>query len=150
MIGKVIGSFFLGLMLYLLLDFLFFIGIKINYIDVYRIKEFYNLLFVDHQNYILLIVLSALFGFLITNKSTSKIFAYFYIVLIAVTLSTLYRPIGKSIAEKMFRKNDLSFRLGKVKFHGDLLYKGRVYSYIYRGDINKVIKLRNDEFSQSE
>ncbi len=150
MIGKLFSSFFLGLILYLLLDFLFFIGIKINYIDLYHIKEYYNILFVDQQNYIAMILFSSLLGYLITQKNRVKIFIFFYIFLILLSLSMLYKPIGNKIAESIFRVNNLSFQLGKIKFHGDLLYKGRVYSYIYRKDINKIIKLKNSEFSQSK
>ncbi len=150
MISKLFSSFFLGLILYLLLDFLFFIGIKINYIDLYHIKEYYNVLFVDHQSYIVMVLFSFLLGYLITQKKSAKIFTFIYIFLILLSMSTLYKPIGNKIAESIFRENNLSFQLGKIKFNGDLLYKGRVYSYIYRKDIDKIIKLRNGEFSQSE
>ncbi len=141
MIQKFISSLFLGLILFLLLDFLLFIGIKINYIDLYHIKVYYNLLFVDNQNYLLMVTVSLLFGYLFINKKSAKIFGYIYILLIVLSLLSFYKPVGKSIAQMLFRKDGLSFKLGKVKFKGDLLYKGRRYIYIYRKDINKVIKL---------
>jgi len=147
MITKVFNSFFLGLILYLILDFLVFIGIKTNYLDYYHIKEYYNVLFVDHQNYIILVIISFVFGYLMMQKKSAKAFAFFYIFLIVLSFSTFLTPIGRSIGEYLFRKNDLVFRLGKVKFSGDLLYKGRVYTYIYRKDINKVIKLKNSELT---
>ncbi len=150
MISKIINSFFLGLIFVLLLDFLIFIGIKINYIDFYNIKVYYNVLFVDNQSYILLFVLSAFFGYLISNKKSIRVFAYIYIFLIFIALSTLYSPIGKSLGELLFQKNSLSFKVGKITFKGDLLYRGRKQTYIYRKDINKVIKLSNKDLLQSK
>ncbi len=150
MISKVISSFLLGFIFVLLLDFLFFIGIKINYIDIYNIKVYYNPLFADNQPYILLFILSALFGYLISNKRSLKLFAYIYILLIFISLFTFYKPIGKSLGEILFKKDNLSFKVGKISFKGDLLYRGRKYTYIYRKDINKVIKLSNSELLQSK
>ncbi len=141
MIQKLISSFLLGLILYLLLDFLLFIGIKINYIDLYHIKVYYNILFVDNQNYIIMLLLSLLFGYLFMAKKSAKSFSFLYIGMIMLSLSTLYKPIGKSVAEYLFRENGLSFKLGKIVFKGDLLYRGRKNIYIYRKDIKKVIKL---------
>jgi len=143
MTQKLISSFLLGFVLYLFLDFLLFIGIKINYIDLYHIKVYYNILFVDNQNYILMLLLSLLFGYLFMTKKSAKGFSYLYIGMIVLSLSTLYKPIGKGVAEYLFRKNNLLFRYGKVKFKGDLLYKGRDFVYIYRKDIGKVIKLNS-------
>jgi hypothetical protein len=150
MISKFIGSSLFGLILILLLDFLIFIGIKINYIDFYHMKEYYNVLFVDHQSYILLGILSIIFGYFILKKSSSKIFTIFYIILVFLSLLTFYKPIGHSIAQFMFRKDNISFKVGSINFKGDLLYKGRRNTYIYRKDINKVIRLKNSELFYSQ
>ncbi len=150
MISRVISSFLLGFIFVLLLDFLLFIGIKINYIDIYDIKVYYNPLFVDNQPYIVLFILSIIFGYFISNKKSLKIFTYIYILLIVISLSTFYEPIGKSLGKLLFEKDNISFKVGKISFSGDLLYKGRKYTYIYRKDINKVIKLSNNELLQSK
>ncbi len=150
MINKIFNSFFLGSILLLLLDFLFFVGIKINYIDFYKIREYYNVLFVDHQSYILFVLFSIIFGFCFMQKKTGKIFAYIYIILVFVSCLTFFPTVGKNIGEFLFRKNNLEFKLGRFKFKGDLLYRGRKNSYIYRKDLNKIIKLKNSEFSYSK
>lgn len=147
---RLVGSFFLGLVFVLLLDFLIFIGIKINYIDLYHIKVYFNVLFVDNQSYILLIVLSAVFGYLISNKKTFKIFAFIYIIFILVSLLSFYRPFGEKLGKMIFEKDNLSFRVGDITFQGNLLYKGRKTTYIYRNDINKVIRLKNSDLLQSK
>ncbi len=150
MISKFVGSSFLGLILVLLLDFLLFIGIKINYIDFYHIKEYYNVLFVDHQSYLFLAVLSVIFGYFMLLKKSSKIFTLVYIILVFLSLLTFYKPIGYNIAQYMFKKDNIAFRVGNISFKGDLLYKGRRDTYIYRKDINKVIKLKNSELFYSQ
>lgn len=147
---KLVSSFFLGLVFVLLLDFLLFIGIKINYIDIYHIKVYFNVLFVDNQSYILLIILSAVFGYLISNKKTFKVFAYIYIFFILISLSSFYQPFGKKLGKMIFEKDNISFKVGKITFQGDLLYKGRKTTYIYRKDLNKVIRLDNGKFTQSK
>ncbi len=146
MINRIFNSFFIGFILYLLLDFLFFIGIKNSYLDAYGIKEYYNVLFVDHQNYIFMFFASLVFGYLIATKKYAKVFTYFYILMIFLSLLTLYPPIGEKISKMIFEKKSISFRIGKIKFKGDILYKGRKCTYIYRKDINKVIKLKNSDF----
>ncbi len=150
MISKVISSFLLGLIFVLLLDFLLFIGIKINYIDIYNIKVYYNPLFVDNQPYIVLFVLSIIFGYFISSKKRLKLFAYIYIVLIFLSLSTFYKPIGKNLGELLFKRDSLSFKVGKTAFNGDLLYRGRRYTYIFRKDIDKMIKLPNNDLLYSK
>jgi len=150
MISKIINSFFLGFIFVLLLDFLLFIGIKINYIDAYNIKVYYNTLFVDNQSYILFFVIALFFAYLISNKKTAKFFTYIYILLIFMSLSTLYKPIGKTLGKSLFEKENLSFKVGKITFKGNMLYKGRNYTYIYRNDIQKVVKLNNSELLQSK
>ncbi len=150
MTSKIFSTFLIGFILYLLLDFLFFVAIKVNYIDIYHIKEYYNVLFVDHQSVILLTVGSFLLGSLIMQTKASKIFAFAYIFMIFFTVIMMYEPIGKYVGSYMFRKNNLSFKIGKIQFSGDLLYKGRVYSYIYRKDLDKIIKLKNSEFSENQ
>jgi len=142
MTPKILGSFFLGFIFVLLLDFLLFIGIKINYIDIYHIKVYYNILFVDNQSYLILVICSAIFGYLISGKKTFKIFAYIYIFFILISLLSFYGPIGKKLGKMMFEKDNLVFKVGNTTFKGDLLYRGRALTYIYRKDINKIVKLK--------
>ncbi len=146
MIHKVVNSFFIGLVFVSLLDFLFFIGLKLNYFDAYGInKEYFNIIFIDNQNFYLLLPSFFIVGYLMLYCRFSKIFDKIYILFIVVSALSIYEPVGKSFGEFMFMKKGVTFRVGKVTFEGDLLYKGRKYLYIYRKDLAKTIKIKNSD-----
>lgn len=147
MIFKIVNSLIIGLALVLMLDFLFFIGIKINYFDLYGIKEYYNVIFFDNQNFTAIILLSLVFGYLMLYSSVKKLFDTVYIALVLVFLSTLYEPVGKGVAKVIFTKKEMTFKLGSTTFTGDMLYEGREYIYIKRASIDKTIKIKKDELT---
>jgi hypothetical protein len=74
-----------------------------------------------------------------------KIFMKIYIVTILLFVTTLYEPIGKSLGESVFLKENQRYKLGSTTFSGDTLYKGRSNIYIYRKDLAKTIKLPLEE-----
>jgi len=143
---KIINSFFMGLVFVSLLDFLFFIGLKLNYFELYGInKEYFNIIFVDNQNFYLLIPSFFIVGYLMLYCRFSKIFDKVYILFIIISALSIYEPVGKKFGEMMFKQNGVTFKVGRVTFEGDLLYKGRVYTYIYRKDLAKTIKIKNSD-----
>ncbi len=145
MIYRIFNSFFIGIAFVSLLDFLYFIGIKLNYFDFYNIKEYFNVIFIDNQNFYLLFVSCFIVGYLTLYSKFSKIFTRIYIITIFLAASSIYQPVGRYFGELEFMQNEQAFMLGNVKFSGNILYKGRKYTYIYRSDLSKTIKLLNDE-----
>ena len=145
MIYRIFNSFFIGIAFVSLLDFLYFIGIKLNYFDFYKITEYFNVIFVDNQNFYLLILSFFVVGYLTLYSKFSKLFTRLYIVAIFLSASSIYQPIGRYFGESEFMQKDQTFILGTIKFQGNLLYKGRKYTYIYRNDLSKTIKLLNTE-----
>ena len=145
MIYRIFNSFFIGLAFVSLLDFLYFIGIKLNYFDFYKIREYFNVIFVDNQNFILLFLSCFIVGYLTLYSKFSKLFTRIYIITIFIAASSIYEPIGRYFGESEFMQKEQTFILGNIKFQGNILYKGRKYSYIYRNDLSKTIKLSNDE-----
>ncbi len=145
MILEIITSFLFGFILVSLLDFLLFIGLKINYFNTYNIGEYFNVIFIDNQNIFLIVALSFLFGYLMLYSKLSKFFDSFYILLLILFASTFYKPIGKSVGEHIFREKNKIFEVSGTKFRGDILYKGRNYYYIKRDEIKKAIRLSKDE-----
>lgn len=145
MIYRIFNSFFIGLAFVSLLDFLYFIGIKLNYFDFYKIREYFNVIFVDNQNFILLLLSCFIVGYLILYSKFSKLFTRIYIITIFLAASSIYEPIGRYFGVLEFMQKEQTFILGNSKFKGKILYKGRKYSYIYRDDLSKTIKLSNDE-----
>jgi hypothetical protein len=145
MIARLVNAFLIGLAFVAILDFLFFIGLKINYFDFYVIKEYFNVLFIDNQNFYILLPLSLLVGYLVLYSGFSKIFIRFYLICIFLSAATIYEPIGLMAGEKIFLKENLRLKLGTTVFSADLLYSSRVYVYLYRKDLSKTIKLKRDE-----
>ena len=145
MINRVFGSLFMGFIFISILDFLYFIGLKLNYFDFYKIDVYFNVLFVDNQNFYILLPLSLLIGYMLMYSPFVKIFMKIYIVIILLFITTLYEPIGKSIGEAVFVKQNQRYKLGSTTFSGDTLYEGRSNIYIYRKELSKTVKLSKED-----
>ena len=141
MINRILGSLFMGFIFVSILDFLYFIGLKLNYFDLYKIDVYFNVLFVDNQNFYILVPLSFILGYLLMYSPFVKIFMKIYIVTILLFVTTIYEPIGKTLGETVFLKQNQRYKLGSTTFSGATLYEGRESIYIYRKDISKTIKL---------
>ncbi len=150
MILEIVTSFMFGFILVALLDFLLFIGLKINYFDAYNISEYFNIIFIDNQNIILFIIASLLFGYLMLYSKVSKFFDTFYIILLIAFATTLYSPVGKFVGQNLFMQKNKIFEIGSTKFRGDLLYEGRHHYYIKREQIKSAIRLSKDEVKISK
>jgi len=145
MINRIFGSLFMGLIFVSILDFLYFIGLKLNYFDLYKIDVYFNVLFIDNQNFYLLIPLSFIFGYLLMYSPFIKVFMKIYIITILLFAATIYEPIGKTLGETVFLKQNQRYKLGSTTFSGETLYEGRKNIYIYRKEILKTIKLSIEE-----
>ena len=148
MIYKIFNSFFLGIAFVSLIDFLYFIGIKLNYFDYYRIHEYFNVIFIDNQNFYLLIPGFFITGYLILYSKFTKFFTRLYLLVIILGLSCIYQPIGKYLGEMQFMSPNRVFMVGATKFDGDELYEGRKYIYIYRKDLSKTVKIIKTEVKE--
>ena len=148
MTNRILGSFFMGFIFMSILDFLYFIGLKLNYFDFYKIYVYFNVLFVDNQNFYLLIPLSGLLGYLLVYSPFVKIAMKIYIVAILLFVTTIYEPIGKTLGEAVFLKENQQYKLGSTTFSGSTLYEGRNYIYVYRKSLGKTIKLPIEEVNQ--
>ncbi len=141
MINRIWGSLFMGLIFISILDFLYFIGLKLNYFDFYKIDVYFNVLFYDNQNFYILIPLALIIGYMLMYSSLAKSFMKAYIIIIILSTSTLYEPIGKSLGETLFQKDNQRFKFGSTTFSGATLYDGRTNIYIYRKELTKTVKL---------
>ncbi len=145
MINRVFSSFVMGFVFVSILDFLYFIGLKINYFDLYKIDEYFNIFFVDNQNFYILLPMALFVGYLLMYSLFSKLLMKVYIIVILLSTTTLYEPIGKAFGEYVFMEQNQRFKLGSTTFSGDILYQGRDYIYIYRKELAKTVKLKRDE-----
>lgn len=145
MISRLFSSLVMGLVFVSILDFLYFIGLKLNYFDLYKIDEYFNILFVDNQNFYILVPLALVIGYLLMFSSVSKLLMKIYVVVILLSATTLYEPVGKAFGENVFMDKNQRLKLGSTTFNGDILYQGREYMYIYRQELKKTIKLPKNE-----
>lgn len=145
MITRIINAFLLGMAFVLIVDSLIFIGFKINFFDLYGIKEYFNIIFIDNQNFYIILPLCLVVGYLLIYSGYSKFFIRTYIVVVLLSAFSIYEPVGKELGKFFFMKENMRFKVGSTAFNADLLYKGRVYTYLYRKDISKVVKLKKEE-----
>ena len=102
MINRILGSLFMGFIFISILDFLYFIGLKLNYFDFYKIDVYFNVLFVDNQNFYILVPLALVVGYMLMYSKLAKQFLKIYVIIILVSATSLYEPIGKSLGETVF------------------------------------------------
>lgn len=145
MIMRLFNSLIMGLVFVSILDFLYFIGLKLNYFDFYKIDEYFNVLFVDNQNFYILIPLAVVVGYLLIHSPISKLLMKVYVVVILLSSTTLYAPIGKAFGKYIFMQENQRLKLGSTTFDGDILYEGRKDIYIYRKSLTKTVKLPKNE-----
>ncbi len=145
MLTKFFNSLLFGSIFVLLLDFLFFVGLKINYFDYYGIDEYFNTIFVDNQPYILLFILSIALGYVMLYLKKPKIFHRLYIVLILISATTFYQPIANSVGAFLFTQKEQKLEVLDKNITTDIIYRGREALYLKRANIPKVIKYSYDE-----
>ncbi len=142
-----------GIFFTFILDFFFFLGIKLNYIDPLA-KEvgnfvYFNVLFVDHQNLPLFLLLSLATGWLITYTKP-KIWLLVTAFLFVLSLTMLLPSIGKEVAQMLFLKQDVTLHSKKFTFKGDIYYIGREKILFYDKELNKFIQLKKSEIKEKD
>ncbi|MDD3323547.1 MAG: hypothetical protein PHN38_00290 [Sulfurospirillaceae bacterium] len=141
MINKFFNSLFIGFVLVLVMDFLYFMGLKLNYFDAYGVDEYFNTLFVDNQNYLIFFLLALIVGYGILYVPFNKFFAKVYLAVLILFFGMFYAPVGKYAGEQQFLVENVRFKVGSTAFSGNLIYEGRKFVYIWRIDIDKKVKL---------
>jgi hypothetical protein len=101
---KIVTAFLIGTFLTFGMDFLFFLGIKINYFDEIHIRVNFNTLFMENQNSFLYLTLTAILGFLFVYPKDQRLGVVIYIMFLIVSSLTLTVPfVGKEMGMYLFR-----------------------------------------------
>jgi len=140
MFAKLLNALIFGSIFILLLDFLLFVGLKINYFDHYGIDEYFNTIFVDNQPYMLLFTLSIAAGYTMFYLKNRRVFDRIYIVLILIFAATFYPPVGKSIGDFLFTQKDQKLEVMDHNVTVDILYQGRQSIYLKKSELSRVVK----------
>lgn len=143
--NKVIQAVLTGLFVAFILDFFFFLGIFINYINFHNIDVYYNTLFADHQNGYIFFLLTLMFGYMIIYIKNHKLSLITVSLLSFVTLLTLFEDIGQRVGESMFMTKNTTLKSSRYSYIGDILYDGRTHITFYDYELKRVIKLNKKE-----
>lgn len=133
------GAFFT-----LIYDFFIFIGIFENYIKKYDIHVYYNILFADHQSFMLFAFSSLILGIVLIFIDNKKLSVILGTTLFMLSLSPMIPAVGESLAKKMLMQENITLHVGKYTYSGDIYYNGRRDLYFFDKELNKILKFNKE------
>jgi len=137
-----------GMFFTLIIDFLLFLGLKLNYTDFYEINLYYNALFVNHQNVYIFFALSLFIGFLIIYISNSALSLILVGGMFFLSASTLIPTIGHALGERLFMEKNVTIKTQKYTYRGSIYYKDKTQTTFYDDELKKIILFDNKELIQ--
>lgn len=127
---KIITSVFYGFILALIIDVIFFIGLKITYLGYYGIDEYFNAFFMQAQAFYFFIPIALAIGYLSFVSKYAKTFLVIYAVMFVFSFMTFVGPIGLAIGEMLFlQKNVQITDLSGKQYTYNIIYDGQRYIY---------------------
>lgn len=145
---KLAQAFLTGLFFTFILDFQFFLGIKLHYIDFYQIDTYYNILFADNQNIFYLIPLVIIIGFVTTYIENIKIPLIILGLLFAVTLLVYIPSVGERMGANMLQKENVRYHDGRFIYKGTLYYNGRHTVTLFDDDLQRLVTLNKKDLQE--
>jgi len=139
--SKLVQALFTGIFITFILDFFIFLGIKQNYIDLYEIDLYYNILFADHQNIYLFSSASIFLGLIIIYLNNTKVSLTIIGFLSLLALSTLISSVGEEVGKTLLMSKNITLKSDKYIYHGDIYYDGRKKITFYDNELQKIIIL---------
>jgi hypothetical protein len=138
---KAVQAFLAGIFFTFILDFFFFLGIHLHYINRHGIDVYYNVLFADHQSLPLYLAMTAVLGYLTIYTEQPRRAALTLAGLFAVVLLGLIPPVGNAVGKAVLMKKDQTLYDHRYRYHGDVYYDGREALWIYDDELRRIIKL---------
>jgi uncharacterized membrane protein len=145
---KLAQAFLTGVFFTFILDFQFFLGIKLYYIDRYEIDVYYNILFADHQNLLYLIPLVIIIGFVTIYIKNTKVPLITLGVFFAVTMLIYIPSIGEKMGANMLQKENVRYQDGRYVYRGTLYYDGRHKITIFDDELQRLITLNKKDLQK--
>jgi len=147
--GSKLGSAFLaGAFFTFFLDFFFILGIFINYIEDQDIDVYYNVLFADHQSYILYSLGVLTFGYLFIFFKSTKIATIIFAICFAIVNLTQIPSIGNDVGAMLLAEKDKVLTVGVHTYIGTIVYKGRDTVWFYDDELEKIVTFKKEEISE--
>ena len=143
--SKLVQAFLTGVFFTFFIDFFLFLGIKPNYIDLYEIDLYYNILFADNQNIYIYLFFTILFGYIVTYLESVKVGFIVIGTLFVLSLATFIPFIGHSMGVLILQTKNISFHDSRHVYRGDMYYNGRRTITFYDTDIKKILTLQKKD-----
>ncbi len=137
-----------GIFFTFILDFFLFLGIKLNYLEHYGIKEYYNTLFADHQNLLIFALVTVVVGVVVVYVENLFVKTVVMGVLFLGVLATLTPPVGFEVGKRLLQKENVRYNDGKFLYFGTLYYEGRDTITLYDDELKRVITLQKKDLQQ--
>lgn len=145
--SKLFQALLSGMFFTLILDFFLFLGLQLHYIEELEIDVYYNIFFVDNQNFLLFFFLSILLGY-ITLYLSNKLSVFVVGILFILSLLTLIPSIGFQTGQMLFMQKDKTLYTNKFKYKGDIYYNGRKQIYFYDYKLEKMLRLEKNKIKE--
>jgi len=143
--NKLATAFFAGVFFAFFLDFFFILGLFLNYIQAQDIDVYYNILFADHQSYIVFFTLVVIFGYLFIFFPSTKIATIIFGVCFAIVNLVQIPDIGFYMGQMMFEKQNKIIQEGKYTYVGKTVYEGRDTIWFYEDELKKIIEIQKQD-----
>lgn len=143
--SKLATAFLAGVFFAFFLDFFFILGLFLNYIQAQDIDVYYNVLFADHQSYLVFFPLVVTFGYLFIFFPSTKIATIIFGVCFAIVNLTQIPNIGFYMGQVMFEKKNKIIQEGKHTFVGKTVYEGRNTLWFYEDELKKIIEIQKQD-----
>ncbi|MFA5461041.1 MAG: hypothetical protein WC274_03065 [Sulfurimonas sp.] len=143
--SKAIQALLTGMLITFILDFFLFLGVLLHYIEFYNIELYYNILFVDNQNWYLFFSLSIIFGWMVIYVKNYKISIIPILIIATLTSLTLFENIGYKAGEAMFMKKNITLHSAKFTYIGNIIYDGREEITFYDNELSKTITIKKKD-----
>lgn len=137
-----------GALVTFIFDFFLFLGIKLNYTDLYNIEVYFNTLFADNQNIYLYFFFTLLYGYLIIYSKNVKLIFLILALSALFSLATLTHTVGNLVAKALFMQTDVTLELKKRSYRGDIYYSGREKITFYDYKLEKMIQLNKKDIKE--
>ncbi len=145
---KAVQAFLAGIFFTFILDFFFFLGIHLHYINRHGIDIYYNILFADHQSLPLYLAMTLLLGYLTIYTVHPKRVALILAGLFGTVLLVLIPPVGNAAGEALLMEKGRTLYDARYRYHGDVYYDGRDAVWIYDDELKNIIKLMKKDLKQ--
>jgi len=145
MVNKLATALMAGMFFAFFLDFFFILGLFLNYIEAQDIDVYYNVLFADHQSYLVFLSLVAIFGYLFIFFPSTKIATIIFGVCFAIVNLTQIPGVGFYMGQMMFEEENKIIKEGEYTYVGKTVYEGRDTIWFYEEELKKIIEIQKKD-----